>query len=147
MTYTATTPLVLQVCTLFDLRPDILAAQIEAESSGDPFAFRYEPEFYERYIDNHPHALGYRFGPLAACSYGLLQVLLETAVEHGFDGPAQQLFDPRVGLTFGAKYLKHCLTLAAGDYRLALEKYNGTGVRATAYAARVLAIRDRQGDA
>ena len=68
------------------------------------------------------------------------------ALEHGFDDRPERLFDPRVGLTWGAKYLKHCLEVMGQDYRRALAKYNGSGARAEAYAARVFTIAGQQRD-
>lgn len=144
MIYSRSDPLVVQVASMYGLRTDLLAAQIHAESSGDPFAFRHEPEFFDRYIRNKPQTAGYRFGPLAACSYGLLQILLETAVEMGFTDRPELLFEPRVGLTWGAKYLRRCLDATGDDYRKALARYNGAGARADAYAAKVFTIADRQ---
>ncbi len=144
MTYPPTDPLVVQVASVYGLRTDLLSAQIVAESAGQPDAFRWEPEFYDRYIHGKPHVAGARFGPLAACSYGLLQILLETALEHGFEGRPEDLFVPRVGLNWGAKYLAACLAVTGGDYRKALGRYNGAGVRADAYAAKVFALADAQ---
>ncbi len=144
--YTRSSPLVVQIANAYGLRADLLAAQIEAESGGDAWAFRHEPAYFDHYIRHKPAALGYRFGPLAACSYGLLQVLLETALEYGFTDRPEQLFVPRVGLTFGAKYLQHCLMITGNDYRQALAKFNGSGSRADAYSTRVFAICDRQGN-
>lgn len=143
VTYSVSHPLILQVSELYDLRPDLLAAQVYAESAGDPWAFRYEHEYFERYVKDRPTVAGYKYGPLAACSFGLMQVLLETALEHGFDGQPQQLFDERVGLTFGAKYLRYCLNATGGEYRRALARYNGSGARADAYATKVFTLREQ----
>lgn len=140
MTYSASHPLVVQVASLYGLRTDLLAAQIVAESAGDPFAFRHEPAFFDHYIRNKPKVAGYRFGPLAACSYGLLQVLLETAVEMGFDDRPERLFDERVGLTWGAKYLKRCMDATGGDMFRALQRYNGQGKAAHDYAVKVFTL-------
>lgn len=144
--YTRSSPLVVQVASMYGLRTDLLGAQILVESSGDPFAFRYEPEFFDRYIKDHASAQGYRYGPLAACSFGLLQILLETALEIGFDDRPERLFDPRVGLNWGAKYLQRCLEATGNDYRKALARYNGAGTRADAYAMKVFALADAQKD-
>lgn len=123
---------------------DLLKAQVEVESSGDPFAFRYESEYFTRYIEDRPTARAYRYGPLAACSYGLLQVLLETAMEMGYDQRPEGLFVPRVGLMWGAKYLQTCLAKVGGtDYHAALSRYNGAGPAAEAYAVRVYRIAGR----
>ncbi len=142
MIYTATHALVVQVSSVYGLRPDLLSAQIQVESSGDPFAFRHEPDYYDRYLRERPTALGFQYGPLAACSYGLMQILFETALELGFDLPPWHLFDPRVGMTWGAKYMQQCLIRTQNDYRRALARYNGSGARADAYATRVFALRD-----
>ncbi len=142
MIYTAASTLVMQVAVNYGFRADLLAAQIQIESSGDPFAFRYEKAFFDRYIHNHASAQGYKFGPLAACSFGLLQILLETAIEQGFTDRPERLFDPRTGLTWGAKYLQTCLAASDGDYRKALARYNGAGKLATVYADKVFAQAD-----
>ena len=142
MIYTSSTPLVLHVSGTYGLRADLLAAQIHVESSGNPFAFRYEKDYFERYIHDHATAKGYSYGPLAACSYGLLQILLETALEMGFGGKPQELFDPMIGLSWGAKYLQHCLLKTGNDYPRALARYNGSGARADAYAGKVFATAE-----
>lgn len=132
----------------YNLDPVLLAAQVLVESSGRPDAFRYEPAFYAHYIVGHGDAAAARFGPLAACSYGLLQILLETACELGFTGPPHDLFVPEVGLDWGAHHLKTLLDWAAGDVVRALCAYNG-GKHAAyvkpyatqGYADKVLAFR------
>lgn len=129
------------------LPADILEAQVLTESSGDPFAFRYETDFFERYIRHNAAAKGARFGPIAACSFGLLQIVLEVALEDGFDGDPQDLFIPRIGLSAGAKHLATLLHgWAHEDIDQALAAYNGGKVgndtrpyRNYAYVARVRA--------
>lgn len=119
--------LVQAVSGTYNLPDDLLAAQIQVESSGDPFAFRYEHEFFENYILNKP-AKAAKYGPLAACSYGLLQVMFEVAVEMDFTGRPEDLFEPRVGLAFGAKKMRALWDWAGGrstDYVRALAAYNG----------------------
>jgi soluble lytic murein transglycosylase-like protein len=70
--------------------------------------------------------------------------MLETALELGFDGRPEDLFVPRVGLSWGAKYLRRCLNITEDDYRRALARYNGAGQMAEAYATRVFTIADQQ---
>lgn len=135
-----TTPydqLVLTVANSYNLPFDLLQGQMLVESSGDPFAFRYEHDFFVTYIRGNAHAAGARFGPLAACSFGLLQILLETACELGFADRPERLFEPQVGLAFGAKYVRQCIDRSNGDLRLGLARYNGSGAAALAYADRV----------
>lgn len=121
--------------------PDLLDAQVSVESSYDTFAFRYEPAFFQRYVKNSPH---YRlFGPLAACSYGLLQIMLVDAIEVGFVGEPWELFDPATGLYWGCKKLQQLAKQTAGQQQ-ALAAYNG-GLHnpQIAYADKVFAERDR----
>lgn len=132
----------------YQLSPELLAAQVLVESSGQPDAFRFEPAFYKTYVKGNANAKAARFGPLAACSYGPLQILLETAVEIGFTGYPEELFNPAVGLDWGAKYLASLLAWAKGDYAKAWCAYNG-GKGAAAkppypnqiYADKVLAMK------
>ena len=119
---------------------ELLEAQVLVESSGRPDAFHFDLTFYERYIRTNPAAKAGRFGPLAACSYGLLQVELEVAYERGFQGLPHQLFDPAIGLEWGAKQLAYLLAYFHSDYTRALEAYNagiGNLPAGTAYANRV----------
>ena len=127
----------------YKLDSGLLAAQVQVESSGDPWAFRYEPAYFKKYIQSNPDAKGFQYGPLAACSYGLLQILLETALELGFDDRPERLFIPQVGISWGAKYLQKCLRRSHGDYKLALAAYNGSGSAATAYAEKVYTVAGR----
>ena len=111
----------------FDVRGDILYAQVLQESNADTFAFRYEKPYFERYIRGRKNtrAALYGFGPLAACSYGLLQIMLETALEMGFTGTPEKLFVPSIGLTWGVRYFRRLLDKYGGDYERALAAYNG----------------------
>lgn len=124
--------LVQHVADNVGLPSELVLAQVHVESGGDPFALRYEPSFFEKYIRHNPTANGYRYGPLSACSFGLLQIILETAIEIGFDGQPQDLFIDRIGLMWGAKYMKACWDTAGGTtetYPHALAMYNaGPGV-------------------
>ena len=135
--------LIQQTANVYGLPADLLRAQVYRESSFDPYAFRYEDAYFERYIKDTPEARGYSFGPLAACSYGLLQILLETALEQGFTDRPERLFDPRVGLAWGAKYLRHCLALTGGASHTALARYNGTGPAALHYADAIYTLAGR----
>lgn len=117
--------LVVRTAATYRLDPTLLQAQVLVESSGDPSAFRYEREYFYRYLKSNPDAKGFKYGPLAACSYGLLQIMLETALEIGFDDPPERLFVPQIGLAWGAKYLRSLVEWAHGDIEQALAAYNG----------------------
>jgi hypothetical protein len=138
-----------QTAQRYELDAELLIAQVLIESSGKADAFRFEPAYYERYIRTNPHARGARYGPLAACSYGLLQIMLETACELGFQGLPWQLFDPAIGLDWGAKYLRTLYDTCGKDMERALVAYNGglgaalkKPYRTQAYADQVFAQRD-----
>ena len=108
----------------FDLSATLLEAQVFQESSDNPWALHYDDNFFRAYILGKPAAKAARFGSLAACSFGLLQIELEVACEYGFAGNPWDLFDPSTGLYWGARYLGHLRDLAAGDMNAALRAYN-----------------------
>lgn len=139
--------LIQQVATTYDLDVKLLTAQVEVESSGDPFAFKYEQAFYRQYVRLNPNAKAGRYGPFAACSVGLLQIMVEVAYELGFDGRPEELFAARVGLSWGAKNLRSLLDWSNGNYDSALAAYNGgrrnnatPPLRNQAYVDRVRAV-------
>ncbi len=149
MVLTAHHDLIGRTATRYGIDPELLEAQVIVESSGDPNALRYEPAFFRTYVKGNPAAKAAHFGPLAACSYGLLQILLETAVDIGFPGQPWNLFDPAVGLEWGAKYFERLLVWAGGDYTRALCAFNGgkggnarPPFRNQAYADRVWAAKE-----
>ncbi len=147
---TAYTDLIQQVSQIYRVPFDVLEAMVLTESNGNPNAFKWEPDFFTRYVLDNVNSKASHFGPLAACSFGLMQVMLETAYEDGFDGRPEQLFDPKVGLTWGAKHFKTLLTWADGNLAQALAAYNG-GKRGNAapplrnqlYAMKVLKLSGR----
>jgi soluble lytic murein transglycosylase-like protein len=125
-----TTPyddLILACANNYGLPFALLQAQVMTESSGDPNAFRYEHAYFERYILGNANAKAGQYGPFAACSVGLLQIMVETACEIGFTDRPERLFDPRIGLAFGCKRMQGLLAAAGGPsfYRVALAAYNG----------------------
>lgn len=121
-----------------DLRPEIVAAVCEQESSWNPWATRFEKDFEARYIHPAiPSAPTTRELTLAM-SFGLMQIMGLTAKEFGFAGQfLTELCDPDVGVEFGCRKLKRCYELHPGDDSAALLTYNG-GSRPN-YAPEVLA--------
>jgi hypothetical protein len=113
-----------EIANHFGLDRFLLRAQVVAESAGDEFAFRFERDFFDRYIRTHD-AAAKKFGPFAACSVGLLQVMVETAYEIGFTGQPWDLFTPKIGLFWGATYFRKQLDRFGGDAYVALIAYNG----------------------
>lgn len=121
-------PLLAAAAETHRLPLDLLTAQVEVESSFDAYAFRYEHAFFANYIRSNPSAMGYPYGPLAACSYGLLQLVFETALELGYDAEPEDLFVPVVNLEWGGRLMADLWRRAGGtsrDYPRALAAYNG----------------------
>ena len=91
----------------YGLDPDLVEAHVMTESSGNPKATRFEPQFYERYIlplnlRDRNEAQG------RATSFGLLQIMGQVARELGFKGAFSELLDPETGLEWGCKKLAQC---------------------------------------
>ena len=89
----------------------LVRAIVRVESSEDPNAMRYEPAFFERYVRQK----GHRVWPgcsrpteerLRAFSFGLMQIMGQTAREVGFQGAfLTALLDPATNLDWGCRYL------------------------------------------
>lgn len=114
-----------------DLDEALVCAIVEQESGWNPWAMRYEPAFFAKYI-----------GPLyargkvsvteayaRAFSWGLMQVMDEVARENGFDSHLwpSQLCDPPLGLEIGCIVFAAKLAKAGGDTAKALQLWNGGG--------------------
>jgi len=124
------------------LDPALVCAVIEQESAWNPFAMRYEPAFFAKYVApvytnnkvsaSEAYARGF--------SWGLMQVMGQVAREFGFDAPfLSALCDPEQGIAIGCKVLHKKFDAASGDTTRALQAWNGGGN--PAYAAQVLARR------
>jgi soluble lytic murein transglycosylase-like protein len=124
------------------LDPALVCAVVEQESGWNPWAMRYEPAFFAKYVANlytnnkisasEAYARGF--------SWGLMQVMGQVAREAGFDALfLSALCDPEQGLATGCKVLRKKFDAMAGDMTRALLAWNGGGN--PAYAAQVLARR------
>jgi soluble lytic murein transglycosylase-like protein len=124
------------------LDPGLVCAVVEQESAWNPWAIRYEPLFFSKYVASlytnnrisasEAYARGF--------SWGLMQVMGQVAREAGFDALfLSALCDPEQGLAVGCKVLRKKLDAVAGDATRALLAWNGGGN--PNYAAQVLARR------
>ena len=124
------------------LDPALVCAVIEQESGWNPWAMRYEPAFFTKYVAplytnnkisaSEAYARGF--------SWGLMQVMGQVAREFGFDAPfLSTLCDPEQGLAVGCKVLRKKFDAMAGDTTRGLLAWNGGGN--PNYAAQVLARR------
>ena len=105
-------PLVVVAAKRHDLDPDLVAAIVEAESSGNPTAAS------------------------RAQAYGLMQVRVPTARDMaGRDVTVDELFDPVFNLEVGCRYFRLMRDRYKGDVRLALMAYNAGPGRVDAWLA------------
>jgi len=110
------------------LDPALVCAVIEQESAWNPWAIRYEPAFFSKYV-----ASLYTNNKIAATeayarglSWGLMQVMGQVARETGFDALfLSALCDPEQGLAVGCKVLRKKLDAMADDTTRALLAWNG----------------------
>jgi soluble lytic murein transglycosylase-like protein len=113
-----------------DLDPSLVCAVIEQESAWNPWAMRYEPAFFAKYVASlytnnkvsasEAYARGF--------SWGLMQVMGQVAREYGFaDRFLSGLCDPAVGIELGCRVLRKKFALAKGDTLQGLLAWNGGG--------------------
>lgn len=118
----------------------LVCAVVEQESAWNPWAMRYEPEFFKKYVAplytnqkisaSEAYARGF--------SWGLMQVMGQVAREAGFDAAfLSALCDPECGLSVGCRILRKKLDSEPGDVRRGLLAWNGGGN--ADYPAQVLA--------
>ena len=134
-----------QTAKVYRLDPALVCAIIEQESSWNPWAIRYEPGFYRRYIapmvrrrqskNKKPPRLIVPRGVSVmteaharAMSWGLMQVMGQTAREHGFkDRFLSALCLAPFGIDTGCRVLAAYLAEKHGDVRKGLLRWNGGG--------------------
>jgi soluble lytic murein transglycosylase-like protein len=124
------------------LDPALVCAVVEQESGWNPWAMRYEPLFFSKYV-----AFLYTNNKVSASeayargfSWGLMQVMGQVARETGFDAVfLSKLCDPEHGLAIGCKVLRKKFDYMAGDTTRALLAWNG-GANPS-YASQVIARR------
>ena len=112
----------------------LFAGLIHAESNWNPYAIRYEPAYYTRYVQpldgltaTEEHSL--------AMSWGLCQIMGQTARRMGFMGKyLAELCDPLTNLEYAARLLKENYN-ETHSWTAALAMYNGgpTGNRQPPY--------------
>lgn len=99
--------LIQTIAAEFALDPVLVEAVVVQESSGNTDAFRFEPNFYNRYIK--PKGLFPGQNPRrVSSSYGLMQVMYPVALEDGYpkDLPPEDLFKPEQGIRAGCRRLR-----------------------------------------
>ncbi len=126
----------------YELPIKLVRAIVTVESQGDPWATRYEPAFFSRYVlaKGHPVFPGCSRDTeerLRAHSFGLMQVMGQVAREHGFDAPfLTALCDPATGLDWGCRHLAKQVHRYDGNLEAAVAAYNaGSAIRNAAGTA------------
>ncbi|HUL32792.1 MAG TPA: lytic transglycosylase domain-containing protein [Candidatus Eisenbacteria bacterium] len=110
------------------LEPALVCAVVEQESGWNPWAMRYEPAFFAKYVA--PLYTNNKVGATEAyargISWGLMQVMGQTAREKGASGTyLSSLCDPAAGLAIGCKIVRQKLDAAGGEVEQALRTWNG----------------------
>lgn len=103
---------VFEKADFYNLDPRLVQAIIQVESSFKPNAYRYEPEFYKRYLKNNPTWSTHRLinePKRISASYGLMQIMFTTAVEFGFDRnrDPEDLYDIELNIDLGCRILRN----------------------------------------
>jgi len=114
----------------YSLDTALLCALCDHESSWNPYAARYEPAFYSRYIQpllNNGTVHTATEATLRAMSVGLMQLMGEVAREFGYTGDLLRMTDPDTALEWGCRKLRKCFDSASNDPHQALLLYNGGG--------------------
>jgi|SRR6185503_7139703 len=116
-----------EVCSYqYQLPANLVLAICQIESSFDPWAFRYEPQYKYLLGDRLTMSLTEKFGQM--CSWGLMQVMGGVAREHGYKGPLPQLCLPDLGVNYGCKHLQKFF-LKYKNYPDAIASYNAGSPR------------------
>lgn len=106
----------------------LVCAVVEQESAWNPWAMRYEPLFFAKYVASSytNNKIGATEAYARGISWGLMQVMGQTARENGMNSPyLSALCEPATGLAIGCKVLRQKFDTAGGDLRRALLAWNG----------------------
>jgi soluble lytic murein transglycosylase-like protein len=125
------------------IAPSLLLALVEQESDFYPWATRSESGFHSKYVIPLAANGAIPFTELfqRSISWGLGQVMGQTARESGYTGPIGQLLEVETNLHVTCNVFEARLRAVGGDPRLALLRYNGGG--RPAYADEVLHRMER----
>jgi soluble lytic murein transglycosylase-like protein len=122
----------------YNLNPELIAGMIAVESRGNPTAVRFEPGFFKVYVQGRP-LKGYvpwsisedTERQLRCYSFGLLQIMGNTARERGFVRESLiDLCDPEINLDMGCSIMHDLMEKYGQDTERAMFAYNaGEGTK------------------
>jgi len=98
-------PTLVPIANSYSLDPFLVEAIIHVESGGKADAFRYEPEFFRRYL-SRKEEWRYSNPRRISSSYGLMQIMYIVAHELGFRDEPEALFMPRTNIHWGCRKLR-----------------------------------------
>ena len=113
------------------LDSSLVCAIIEQESDWNPHAIRYEPGFFAKYVgplftNNKVEPPTNTEAHSRAISWGLMQVMGQSAREVGFTGQfLSELCDPAIGIEVGCQVFGEKLRISDGNAPRALRFWNG----------------------
>ena len=87
-----------------NIDPALIMGIIQVESNWNPNAVRVEPNGYK--------------------SIGLMQVTIQAARDAGYMGDERGLFNPKINIKYGVKYLRKMLDIFNGNIYKAIAAYN-----------------------
>lgn len=105
---------------IYDVPESWIQAVIQVESSGNPKAYRAEPQIND-------------------ASYGLMQLLYGTARALGFSGDPAGLYDPATNIDLGAKLLGQLRAKYGDDFEAVYSAYNSGSPTAYQTSSKVAA--------
>lgn len=126
--------MIAETAARFGLSPMLVAAVVWQESGFQTDAFRFEPDFWNRYLKLNPAYRGLNPRRVSS-SYGLMQVMYcrvhEDKLTDNDALPPEHLFVPELGLNTGCALLKELIEWAtpkagtASAEFIATAAYNG----------------------
>ena len=128
-------PEIVKAAADYKLDPILVEAVVVQESAGNADAFRWERDFWNRYLKPKPEWVG-KNPRRVSSSYGLMQPLYVVATERGYPTnlPPEGLFVPEISLKYGCAHLRWMVDRIEAKYpqftpaeklRASLASYNG----------------------
>lgn len=126
-------PIIIKYTVAYKIDPDLIKAIIMQESGFDPWAIRVEKGFWRRYVVSIKNLFmstkekdekWLAYPDLVSASYGLMQLMLSTAMELGFRFKyPTELLNPDINIKYGCALLKK-LQVRYDDWTDAISAYN-----------------------